>query len=314
MGLPRAAVTLLAREAQRRLFAGSVCTLGRQHVYATAADLRGLAQQYPVSLPSGPVELHRDPDLAARQCVSDGFLLQALGFETVVRLDYSDYESPDVRLDLNQPETPDTLQGRFDVVLDSGTIEHIFELPQALRHCARLVKPGGRVIHLTPSSNSVDHGLYSVSPTLYVDFYRSCGYPVEQLLLCRLPRRFERGSWKVYEYPLDGPQVLPLGRLGSGIWFTWVVVTAGAAYEPRAVQQSFYLNTWQDSAAEAHAGPTDWAAREPADTRAGRLLRRVAGRPWLSRLARAGILTWRRAANWYRDGRHPVPFRYLGRV
>jgi SAM-dependent methyltransferase len=313
MGLSRGAVTLLVREAARRPLAGSVCTLGRQHVYVTAAELAHVARRHNVPLAAKPLELHRERDLAARGFISDGCLLKSLGLTEIVRLDCSDYEAPDEIFDLNEPATPSHLVGRFDLVLDSGTLEHVFDVPAVLRHCLRMVKPGGRIIHLTPSSNCVDHGLYSVSPTLYADFYSAAGCRVEEILLCRLPLAVERGWWRIYEYPLDRRPDIPLGRLDGAIWFTWAVVTAtGESKPPAAVQQSSYVATWRERAGDSGS---DWAEREPPHTRAGRLLRAVAGRPVLTALARAAISGWRRLLVRYRQHvRGRVPLRYLGRV
>ncbi len=200
MGIPRAAVKLLLDEAVRQRFSGSIVTLGRQHVYVTADEVRRMATERGIVLPHVPEELHREPKLAARGFVSDDCLFGMLGFEKVVRVDYSDYEAPDEILDLNSSQTPAMLERAFDVVLDFGTIEHIFDIAAALRHCCRMVRPGGRIIHLTPSSNCVEHGFFSVSPTLFSDFYSASGFDVDRVLLCRLPGDTARGVWNVYDY------------------------------------------------------------------------------------------------------------------
>jgi SAM-dependent methyltransferase len=315
MGLSRAAVALLVKEAARRPFSGSVCTLGRQHVYVTFEELQLMARLHGLTLAAAAPELHREPDLAARGFISDDCLFASLGFSQTVRLDYSGYEAPEVILDLNERETPDDLQRQFDVVLDSGTLEHVFDVPAVLRHCVRMVKPGGRIIHLTPSSNCVDHGLYSVSPTLYADFYPACGCQVEQVLLCRLPLRLHRGWWRIYEYPLHERVTIPLGQLDGSIWFTWAVITAGPDPRPANVQQSSYVRTWTEHEHSDRSTQLEWYDREPADSRAGRLLSRVAGSPALLHMARMGIASRRwllsRYHEWFR-GR--LPFRCLGRV
>lgn len=315
MGLSRAAVTLLIQEAARRPLTGSLCTLGRQHVYVTAAELARVAEQHGVALTPVSPTLHREPSLAARGYISDDCLFACLGFTRTVRLDYSNYEAPDVIFDLNERQTPDDLARQFDVLLDSGTLEHIFNLPAALAHCVRMVKPGGRIIHLTPSSNCLDHGLYSVSPTLYADFYEASGFRLEQLLLCRLPLLIERGWWQIYDYPLKNRQTIPLGRLDGSIWFTWAVVTAGADPRPAEVQQSHYVHTWSDHERDDQPANADWTVREPADSRAGKLLASVGHVPVLGSLAKASIVAWRWLVSRYRERfRGRLPFRYVGRI
>jgi len=66
-----------------------------------------------------------------------GFFAQ-LGFEQVSALDISDYEGADIVGDLNDPDLQRKLGRRFDLVYDSGTIEHIFDAPAALRTIAGL--------------------------------------------------------------------------------------------------------------------------------------------------------------------------------
>lgn len=78
-------------------------------------------------------------------------------------------------VDLNFPVT----MGFFDLVIDSGTIEHCFHIGQALLNAAESVKPGGRIFHGTPMS-MINHGFYNVCPTLYWDFYTQNGWTVEQ--------------------------------------------------------------------------------------------------------------------------------------
>ena len=91
MGLARAAVHLLMTEASSRPFSGSIVTLGRQHVYVTANETVAMAAEQGVRLASIPVELHREPSLSKQGFVSDDWLLKSLGFDEIVRVDYSDY-------------------------------------------------------------------------------------------------------------------------------------------------------------------------------------------------------------------------------
>ena len=183
-----------------------------------------------------------------------------------------------------------------------------------LKHCLKMTRPGGRIIHLTPSSNSVNHGLYSVSPTLYADFYQASGCSVEKLWLCRMPKDFERGRWQVYDCLQTDRNWLPLGRLDGSIWFTFAVVRKGEIAAAVTPQQSFYVSTWQQEEGRPalpaeHGSPH--LPDEPAGTRAARLLQATASWPFLQRKAAALIRGWRRLINWNHErqrGRIPFPF------
>lgn len=312
MGLAKAAVHLLMIEAARRPFSGRIVTLGRQHVYVTAAETQSLAQRAGITLRPLPVELHREPSLAAQGFVSDDWLLTSLGFDEVVRVDYSNYEQVEVELDLNHHETPTELRAAFDVVLDSGTLEHVFDIAAGLRHCVRLVKEQGRIIHLTPSSNCVEHGFYSVSPTLFADFYAASGFDINRVWLCETPIDLPRGDWNVYDYLSSNERFIALGQLTDQIWFTYSVATAGPQVSPKTPQQSFYTSTWKASTqqtAEAQSEPHEF---EPG-SKSQRLLELLKRFPGIQRQTAAMIQRWRKHKYQQSIRSHKLPYPYVGK-
>lgn len=311
MGLARAAVNLLLNEASRRPFSGTIATLGRQHVYVTDADLRRLATERGVRLADFQGTLHREPTLAARGFLSDDSLFAALGFSGVVRIDYSDYESADEILDLNTSAASERLRNRFDVILDSGTMEHVFHVPHLLGHLHRMLKVGGRIIHLSPASNCVEHGFYSFSPTFFSDYYAANRYETNTIYLCRCPRRFERGRWDVYDYG-RGREFLPMGRLDDRVYYVFAVVTSRGDSTAGAIpQQSVYASTWTDAAQGRLQRP--WYEREPADSKGGKLLRLAGRYPALLPAARKALRIWRSGVQSLRAVRHRIPYPGVGR-
>ncbi len=68
----------------------------------------------------------------------------------------------------------------YDIVLDVGTVEHCFNIAQAVMNMAGLVKEGGYIIHENPF-NWGNHGFYNLNPTWYADFYTANGF---ELLDC----------------------------------------------------------------------------------------------------------------------------------
>jgi len=75
--------------------------------------------------------------------------------------------------DLNYPNT----LGQFDMVLDPGTLEHCFNVAQAIKNMAECVKEGGLILHQNPFLSG-NHGFYNFSPTFYSDFYTHNGFEV----------------------------------------------------------------------------------------------------------------------------------------
>ena len=93
-------------------------------------------------------------------------LFRLLGAKTVESLDYSDYEQASIIHDMNTP-LGDRLVEKFSVVMDGGTLEHVFNYPVAIRNCMDMVKVGGHLIVKTPSNNAFGHGFYQFSPELF---------------------------------------------------------------------------------------------------------------------------------------------------
>src|SRR3990167_2806353 len=85
----------------------------------------------------------------------------------------------EIILDLNEHRIP---AHQCNMVLDVGTVEHCFNIGQALINMASMVKEGGWIIHENPS-NWGNHGFYNLNPTLFLDFYTDNGFQIEELKL-----------------------------------------------------------------------------------------------------------------------------------
>ena len=188
MGLTLASLRFLAREHRRKAFRGAVLTLGRQGVYATPEQAAAVLQKEGVDCRPLPPEVPLRSNIPAwrgtpyEQFISDAAFFTWLGADSVRALDYSNFEGAELLADLNQPLATE-LRGQFDLVVDAGTLEHIFHVPQALANIGTLLKPGGRVVHITPANNFTNHGFYQICPTLYADYYRTNGYVDVQCFL-----------------------------------------------------------------------------------------------------------------------------------
>ncbi len=89
-------------------------------------------------------------------------------------IDFQTYEGSEMIVDLNLP-VADEHHDRYDLVIDNGTTEHVFDYAQALRNCARMCRRRGYVFHAVPM-NWPNHGFYNLSPTLFHDFYEDNGF------------------------------------------------------------------------------------------------------------------------------------------
>ncbi len=253
MGLPVGALGLLLAQARSDPFTGSVLTLGKQDTWITEAVLRERAASAAVKLADVPLEISPKPEFAQHGYLTDESVLRAMGFTEYHSLDLSAYEESDVIHDLNSDELPQALAGNFDVVLDSGTLEHVFHLPNALRAIDHLLRCGGRAIHLEGASNLVDHGFYMFSPTFFWDYYRANGYEIREVRIVRLTQRHATRPWEVFEYHPGSMLGTAFGGLDGGIFHVWCVARKTSESTGNAVpQQGTYVEAWEAAQASDH--------------------------------------------------------------
>jgi hypothetical protein len=237
MGIARGAIALLLEEASRRPFAGKVATLGKQAIYTNPTELAGLYRRFGLT-PKGQI-----PQTVS--AIDDQTVLKLMGFDAVHSFDYSDYEGATHIIDLNADTLPDKVDGGYDVVLDSGTIEHVFHVPNALKNIFHLAKVGGRIIFLSPASNHMDHGFYMFSPTFFFDYYAANGFIIETMYVVRYDQSLD-GPWDIYEYQPGAWQDLAMGGLDDKPYAIFVVATKTPHSTCNAVpQQGYYANQSQ---------------------------------------------------------------------
>ena len=103
-------------------------------------------------------------------------LLRRLGVEPVV-LDVAQLRGGERIVDLNFP-LPADLARRFDLVLDTGTCEHCFNVAQAFANACEALAPGGILMHAAPMVR-INHGFWSFNPTVYPDFFEDNGFDLQ---------------------------------------------------------------------------------------------------------------------------------------
>jgi SAM-dependent methyltransferase len=162
-------------------FKGTLATLGKQNVIVTPEQWSAIQRRSPSgrALPA-QTEWHRR---WKTEFISTSYFFHSLGFSDVSSIDVSSYEGADHIHDLNAPELPSALHERFDFVFDGSTIEHIFHLPNVLANIFRMLKVGGRVLHMAPSNHFMDDGFYQLSPTFFADYYGANGFRADCALL-----------------------------------------------------------------------------------------------------------------------------------
>lgn len=200
-------------------------------------------------------------------------LFRAMGANEVETLDVSAFEGATIVHDLNQP-LPQALHGRFDAVVDGGTLEHVFNVPVAMKNAMDAVAPGGRFYASLPANNYCGHGFYQFSAEFfYRVFSPQNGFTLEKLLV---GRAWAHGRW------LDGPafdvtdpnvmrERVNIGGEGGLLFLVQARKDTGAQVFAKWPQQSDYSAQWAD------AGGGDARATRPAASVVGLMTRRAGG-------------------------------------
>lgn len=98
---------------------------------------------------------------------------QMLDFSAIVAIDYHGKDA--LPFDLNEP-LPLPADEVFDVVINTGTAEHVFDQRQLFRTIHERTARGGLIIHAVPWKGWIDHGFYCYQPTFFIDLARANRY------------------------------------------------------------------------------------------------------------------------------------------
>jgi len=179
MGLNSTSVKFILSGMDMGMKLDSVCTLGRMSMFVTPAKLAALLSQHNRC----PKDFWDVYPWRSAVPVSDT-LFRMLGSSRIDSMDNSSYEGATIVHDLNKP-VPDSLTDQYDLLLDGGTLEHVFHFPTAFENALRMVKPGGHVMLEKPANGLCGHGFYQFSPELFFRaFSPQYGFELVRLYLC----------------------------------------------------------------------------------------------------------------------------------
>ena len=210
-------------------------------------------------------------------------LFRLLGAERICSLDASDYEGATHIHDLNDPISQ-PLHRQFSVVFDGGSLEHVFNLPQALKNCMEMIKEGGHFVQITAANNFMGHGFWQLSPeAIYSVFCEENGFATKAVLLIELARTRTGAIRTMPWYLVTAPAVCG-GRVELVNRRRTFICTIAQRLANKEIynkwpQQSDYLEKWKGSRAVQQSSQ---------DSVVLSYLRRITPQP-IKDLARAGI-------------------------
>ena len=96
--------------------------------------------------------------------------MNVLGAKNIDILDVSSEEGADYIFDFNKPIPDYICKKKYNIFLDLGTSEHIFNRNIVLENIFKLLDIGGTYLFYLPAGGSIDHGFITFSPCFLYDF------------------------------------------------------------------------------------------------------------------------------------------------
>ena len=174
MGLDNTAAQTLCGAKSIGADFGSTLMIGRQWLLASTGVIADVARVHGAAVPQPAGHAFAEP------------FFEMLGSRSMDSLDLSTFEGATVQHDLNLP-IPASLNSTYDLVFDGGSLEHVFNFPQALKNCMQMVRPGGHFVQVSNANNFMGHGFWQISPELmYRSFSPSNGFEIIAVMLREL--------------------------------------------------------------------------------------------------------------------------------
>jgi len=182
MGIDINGARFLLDAARNGVIFDKTAMLGRQEMHLGIRQLEEVFRRFSLPLSVGEADAIIENGGGRNKGYAESFLKKC-GATSVTSFDNSDFEGATVVHDMNR-DIPDEYHAGFDCVLDSGTLEHVFNIPVALRNCLSMVKPGGHFLSITICNNFMGHGFYQFSPELFYGVLSAKnGYAVERMFI-----------------------------------------------------------------------------------------------------------------------------------
>lgn len=155
--------------------------LGRQKLWLSKRQHTRLRNIYGISgAETGEIDFRNR--VYAEKFLQNNFMIEKLSI-----LDYSGYEGADIIHDMNT-KIPVDLEQKYDVVIDGGSLEHIFNFPIAISNCMNMLKKDGSIFIFSMANNHCGHGFYQFAPELFFRVFEPAnGFEIKSVVLVEHP-------------------------------------------------------------------------------------------------------------------------------
>jgi len=258
MGFDRATIHFLLNAKKQGISLDRVLMIGRQTLYVTAPELHALLIVNGVPA----TQAHAERLVKQNQGYAEP-LLKYLGAGQIESIDISTYERASIVHDMNLP-LPERYHSQFDLVIDGGSLEHVFHYPVAIQNCMEAVARSGHLLTVTPANNLLGHGFYQISPELLFRVLSpENGYSIARMMIYEQPWT---GTWYAVADPEKVRSRVELTNSKPAYLLTCARRIEIVPIFSKTPQQSDYSKIWKESAEREPpptAPPWSWKQRVP---------------------------------------------------
>lgn len=220
MGLTATNLKFIIKKKKLYKFSGPVLTFGNQDIYATEKDIVDWLNSENIKFKKPPHILYSTSSDVPKINRNAANYIHAITFFEFIGINKKNYydidkfafDKPRIIHDLQYPMNQ-KYHNFFNLIIDSGTLEHIFDIRSVMENIVKITKPGGYVLQFIPAQNFLNHGFYQFSPTFFYDFYESNGFQVAESYIIEIKGNVDR--YHYYHQKKDYPGLFfnPYSRL-----------------------------------------------------------------------------------------------------
>lgn len=140
--------------------------------------------------------------------LAKAYYRKVLNYKSILAIDLQGKDA--IKADLNQPIN---LPNQFDIVINSGTAEHVFNQAQVFKTVHDWTRTGGLMVHAVPVRGFFGHGLYNYNPVFFRLLAEANGYDIPLVFLFHFDRGIVAPQEKEPVYPPDENVMLYLAMV-----------------------------------------------------------------------------------------------------
>lgn len=182
---------------------------------------------------------------------AEALLTRHYKLKNVISVDNSSYENATVVIDMNKPipeQIKEQVEGKYDLALDLGTLEHIYNVPQALYNMSMFCSSNATIVHVLPANGWVGHGFYQFSPELFFSVYSERnGYKDTEVFLVNCQNN---KYWYRVRKPENGVRSVAEGRGEAYVMVKTTKIKNGFNHDD--IQQSDFVAVWNKTDPKTH--------------------------------------------------------------